>query len=150
MLQRLIDDVKQSTGSALRLTSLAAAAAISPYSLPSSYADFYHNFNLLNQQQQALTADASQSTNSSPVQLGAGPPNAGQNLSASLINQAGNGLYSIDSLLNPSMLNSANLIAHLSNGTLPTAQQFAKNSSLESVLREAAETGLKQKKGLLC
>ena len=28
MLQRLIDDVKQSTGSALRLTSLAAAAAI--------------------------------------------------------------------------------------------------------------------------
>ncbi|MHC2331521.1 hypothetical protein [Bradyrhizobium sp. USDA 4454] len=28
MLQRLIDDVKESTGSALRLTSLAAAAAI--------------------------------------------------------------------------------------------------------------------------
>ncbi|GIQ72049.1 hypothetical protein [Bradyrhizobium sp. RD5-C2] len=28
MLQRLIDDVKQSTGSALRLTSLAAAAAV--------------------------------------------------------------------------------------------------------------------------
>lgn len=129
--------------------NLAAAAAISPYSLPSSYADFYHNFNLLNQQQQALQADTSQSTNSSPVQLNAGPPTTNQNLGASLINQASNGLYSIDSLLNPSMLNSANLIAHLSNGTLPAAQQFAKNSSLESVLREAAETGLKHKKGLL-
>ena len=126
-----------------------AAAAISPYSLPGSYADFYHNFNLLNQQQQALTADTNPSTNSSsPVQLSAGPP-TGQNLSASLINQAGNGLYSIDNLLSPSMLSSANLIAHLSNGTLPSAQQFAKNSSLETVLREAAESGLKQKKGLL-
>lgn len=63
--------------------------------------------------------------------------------------QSGNGLYSIDNLLSPSMLSSANLIAHLSNGTLPAAQQFAKNSSLETVLREAAESGFKQKKGAL-
>ena len=94
-----------------------------------------------------MAADANPSTNSSsPVQLTGAPP-AGQNLGASLINQAGNGLYGIDNLLSPSMLSSANLIAHLSNGTLPAAQQFAKNSSLESVLREAAESGLKQKKG---
>ena len=126
--------------------NLAAAAAISPYTLPGSYADFYHNFNLLNQQcQQQALADTNPSTNSngSPVQLNSGPPAGG--LPSSLMNQ--NGLYSIDNLLSPSMLSSANLIAHLSNGTLPAAQQFAKNSSLESVLREAAESGLKPKKG---
>ena len=125
--------------------NLAAAAAISPYSLPNTYADFYHNFNLLNQQQQQQTSslNTDTSTNSnSPILNNAQTTNQ----TASLINQtAGNGLYSIDNLLSPSMLSSANLIAQLSNGTIPA--QFAKNSSLESVLREAAENGLKQKKG---
>lgn len=127
--------------------NLAAAAAISPYSLPSSYADFYHNFNLLNQQQ-PLAADTNTPTNSNSSVNGAHTTN--QTAASLISSQSANGLYSIDNLLSPSMLSSANLIAHLNsvnNGTIPT--QFAKNSSLESVLREAAENGLK-KKGLFC
>lgn len=114
----------------------ATAAAIThPYSLQSTYADFYHNFNLLNQQQQQQSIDTTTPTNGNSPVNGNGQNNQ---TATSLINsQCTNGLYSIDNLLSPSMLNSANLIA----------QQFAKNTSLETALR-AAENGLKKKGGL--
>lgn len=127
-----------------------AAAAISPYSsLPSSYADFYHNFNLLNQQQQLNTQETSTTNSNSPI-LNNVHQQSNNQTSSSLINQtSSNGLYNIDNLLSPSMLSSANLIAHLnsvSGGGLPS-QQFAKNSSLAVLRGASSENGLKQKKG---